>query len=231
MAIAALTAAGPAVDDQLRAEPGIFGEYDITEYYVRVVKLLLSAKHRWAEMVVAPSDTPEEAVYLEFPDLQLEQKDCVVVSNWMLRPFHSLGNQFKTIDPHGNPIPPVFESKPAAESEVAHARAVMPRAVCDMLQRLWIAALLRVQIPPEPKDFYMIAFHGDTFHFATWQRGVGYRGGMHVHAKPATKVGDLVRIAKSLAHYARAPYARTAILASLPREIDELRKRFESDVD
>ncbi len=216
-----------AEQDHLVVEAGPFAGSGTEEYHAALARILITDPYRGVQMVVVPSFMTEYAVYIaERPD-RGEGEGRVVLAR-MKKPLWA--EMMRRIEARatGRSWSVGAEAQRAALAEIVpeierFSAPISGRAE-ERLHAVWRAALLGARLPGSRT---VMGLDGVTYHFADFERGVGYRSGSAWSPGVQTRIGALVDLGNRLAAYAAADGTRRSELeADLMQRADALLARF-----
>jgi hypothetical protein len=168
----------------LEPEEGVFGFRMHNAYFQAVgERLLSSTQYRKCQLVFLPSFSEESAVYVKY-DNDNKTAPPIVVSVKFER---QLWNAMHTQSNEPSQI----------KLSVNRLEAPIDPRIALVLERAWSAMLSRVRYPEK----VVLGLDGESYHFANFELGVGYRTGKVWSPDEGTLAYDLVAIGKSLRKY------------------------------
>lgn len=207
----ALLAAAP--EDHLLPEKGMYADYGLGEYERAVANLLLLGPRRELQMVVLPSFSVEEAVFVA----QDHGKPTLVAVRAKPGVWQALSDQ-QEADAQGKPYRTggKADAETLAKLKLGHELATAPlsQATYEVLKRVWKSALLDTH----PTTAESTGTDGEMYHFADWNTGTGYWSGWVWTPSDATRMGKLVRLGTAMLELARAPADKRAVLDAALRK-------------
>jgi hypothetical protein len=228
LALVGTTIAGDRYND-LEPEDGAFTRIS-PAYDLALRDLLLEEHHiRLCQMLVAPSFSPEWAVYLIRKD-GTKGEAQVIYKVMKTQLWSEMPDQ---IEQRTN------DSKAALAAAIAllkkpvdRASAPISESTTALLEQVWDEMLARVHYP-NPDDT-VIGLDGVNYHASHYKFGIGYRSGTTWSPEKGSNTGALIELAEELRRYAIAdskerPQIEAAIVKIANNLLAKLKKEHEKD--
>ncbi len=198
LALVGTTIAGDRNND-LEPEDGAFTGIS-PAYDLALRDLLLEEHHfRLCQMLVAPSFSPEWAVYLIRKD-RAKGKAQVIYKVMKTQLWYEMPDQIeqRTIDSKAA----LTAAIALLEKPVDSAIAPISESTTTLLEKVWDEMLARVRYPKP--DEIIIGLDGANYHVSHYKRGVGDRSGHTWSPEKGSNTGALVELAEEFRRYAIA---------------------------
>lgn len=188
--------------DHLQPEEGLFGYTMPNPYYEAVSERLLSStEYRKCQVVFLPSFSQESSVYIEYNNGNSNGPLNVVTSYLKKQLWFEMQELMEAnADKNGTYYVGVEAQRkvlPKIHSKVDRFEAPIEKNIAIALEQVWIEMLNQTHYSEKAKR----GLDGETYHFANFTLGLGYRTGKAWSPDKDTLIYEFVELAKVLRNY------------------------------
>ena len=182
----------------LQPEEGMFGFTMFNPYYEAVSgRLLSSTQYRKCQVIFLPSFSQESAVYIEYKNDNSNMPPTVVTLVLEKQLWAEMHKLIETNESYSISAKDQRKVLPQLHIAVNRFEAPIEKKVAITLEKTWVRMLALAHSPENAGD----GLDGETYHFANFTIGYGYRTGKVWSPNEGTPAFELVELAKALREY------------------------------